>query len=212
MNLLFKSVEKEMDINFSSIYLQFSEDENFEIRYCAASSLHEAFKISTDDEDTSNLRKCFLSLVVDNTREIILLMNNNLSQTVLKYLNKHYLENFKGRTPYLDQNQNSSNGSKESTPISAIQGAKGGNVTDFSSAFEVNSKKVLTKKNTMLGINFDSMENEQEVMKLPPIYTIPEYECEMVYSDLFQRMLVLINNIRGYTGMWREHVKLIKNL
>jgi hypothetical protein len=185
MNLLYKCVEKEMDINFSSIYLQFSEDDNFEIRYCAASSLHEAFKIITDDEDTSNLRKCFLGLVVDNTREIILLMNNHLSQTVLKYLNKHYLENFKGRTPYLDTNRDSDSGSKETTPISAIPGAKGSNLTDFSSAFEVNSKKVLTKKNTMLGINFDSMENEQEVMKLPPIYTIPEYECEMVYSDLF---------------------------
>jgi hypothetical protein len=212
MNLLFKSVEKEMDINFSSLYLQFSEDENLEIRYCAASSLHEAFKISTDEEDTSNLRKCFLSLVVDNTRDIILLMNNNLSQIVLKYLNKHYLENFKGRTPYLDNNRDSDSGSKENTPISAKPGAKGGNVTDFSSAFEVNTKKVLTKKNTMLGINFDSMENEQEVIKLPPIYTTPEYDCEMVYSDLFQRMLVLINNIKSYTGMWREHVKLIKSL
>ena len=139
-------------------------------------------------------------------------MNNNLSQIVLKYLNKHYLENFKGRTPYFDQNRDSDSGSKDSTPISSKPGTKSSTNNDFTSAFELNTKKLLTKKNTQLVINFDSMDNEQEVMKLPPIYTTPEYECEVVYSDLFQRMLVLINNIRGYTGMWREHVKLIKNL
>ena len=49
-------VQAEMEIDFKELYLKFSEDEDFDIRYCAATSLHEAFSITTDDEDTSKLR------------------------------------------------------------------------------------------------------------------------------------------------------------
>ena len=56
MNLLYKSVENEMKISFQEIYLKFSEDKEFDVRYCAAASLHEAFKLVEDDEDTSYLR------------------------------------------------------------------------------------------------------------------------------------------------------------
>ena len=73
------------------------------------------------------------------------------------------------------------------------------------------NKKTLTKKNTHLGITFGD-EFEDNSPKLPPIYVTPEHESELVYSDLLQRLMVYINNLRGYTGLWREHVKLIKNL
>ena len=56
MNLLYKSVENEMKISFQEIYLKFSEDKEFDVRYCAAASLHEAFKLVEDDEDISYLR------------------------------------------------------------------------------------------------------------------------------------------------------------
>lgn len=56
MNLLYKQVEKEMDISFQSLYLKFSEDDDFDIRYCAATSLHEAFKILDEEEDSTKLR------------------------------------------------------------------------------------------------------------------------------------------------------------
>jgi len=66
MNLLFKTVEKEMEISFSEIYHTLSEDEEPSIRYCVATSLHEAFKTIEPEEDTTSLRKCFLSYIVDN--------------------------------------------------------------------------------------------------------------------------------------------------
>ena len=40
----------------------------------------------------------------------------------------------------------------------------------------------------------------------------PENEREVIYSDLLQRLMVFINNIRGNMGMWREHLELIRNL
>ena len=40
----------------------------------------------------------------------------------------------------------------------------------------------------------------------------PENESEVIYSDLLQRLMIFINNLKGYNGLWREHVKLIKNL
>lgn len=64
--------------------------------------MHEAFKLIEDDEDTSTLRKVLLSYVLDSSREIHSVINNNLDLMILKYGNKHHLENFKGRTPYID--------------------------------------------------------------------------------------------------------------
>lgn len=102
MVLLFKSVQKEINISFPSLYLQYSDDENFEIKYCAATSLHEAFKLIDDNEDTSTLRKVFLNFILDPSREIHMVMNNNLALMIEKYMNQHSLTNFKGRTPYID--------------------------------------------------------------------------------------------------------------
>lgn len=75
MNLLFKEYEKELKISFQELYLKFSDDEDLDIRKCAAVSLHEAFKIVEDEEDTSMLRQCFYNYILDNNREILLHIN-----------------------------------------------------------------------------------------------------------------------------------------
>lgn len=147
MVLLFKSVQKEIGISFPSLYLQYSDDENFDIKYCAASSLHEAFKLIEDNEDSSTLRKVFLNFILDPSREIHTVMNNNLAMMIEKYMNKHSLDNFKGRTPYIDSqnsdddSDNNKANSKEVTPNSK-RGQNNTN-TDFSSAF--NDAKTLKK-------------------------------------------------------------------
>ena len=101
-----------------------------------------------DDEDTSDLRKCFLSFIVDHEREIIRMMNENLVIMVQKYGNTHTIENFKDRTPYVDSSDD--NESKETSPRS--KQSKGSMNTDFSGAFIDSSKKAIQKKNTHLGI------------------------------------------------------------
>jgi len=62
--------------------LKFSDDEDFEIRKCAASSLHEAFKITDDEEDISKLRNCFINYILDNNRDILLILNRNLATLI----------------------------------------------------------------------------------------------------------------------------------
>lgn len=101
MNLLYKSVESELKVSFQEFYLKFSEDKEFEVRYCAAASLHEAFELVEDEDDISNLRTVFLSFILDSSREMILLMNKSLPLLIQKYGNKHTVENFKGRTAYV---------------------------------------------------------------------------------------------------------------
>ena len=34
----------------------------------------------------------------------------------------------------------------------------------------------------------------------------------MVYSDLYHRLLVMINNLRSFTSLWREQCLMIKHL
>jgi len=205
MNLLYKSVESELKISFQEIYLKFSEDKEFDVRYCAATSLHEAFKLIEDEDDITCLRMVFVSYILDSSREMILLMNKSLPLMIKNYGNKHTIENFKGRTAYVQPNterSSSGSGSPKSKPNEKNKG------TDFSSAFAEGTKITLKKKNTVMGISFDDEFNDNSP-KLPPIYVTPENEKEVVYSDLLQRLMIFINNMRGFTGLWREHVKLI---
>jgi hypothetical protein len=130
-----------------------------------------------------------MSLILDDNREIILIMNKNLDVMIKKYGNKHTIENFKGRTAYIDASpRRSGSGSirnKDITPDSKNKG-KASNADDFSSAMALSSSKktALQKKNTHLGIPSAYDIYDDETTKLPPIYTTEEYTNELVYSDL----------------------------
>jgi hypothetical protein len=68
----------------------------------AATSLHEAFKLVEDDEDTSILRGVLMGYILDPHKEILMTMNKNLGIIIQKYGNKHTVQNFKGRTPHIE--------------------------------------------------------------------------------------------------------------
>ena len=53
MHLLFKQIEDKISISFQSLYLEFSQYEDPMIRDTICKSLHEAFRLIEDDEDTS---------------------------------------------------------------------------------------------------------------------------------------------------------------
>ena len=67
-------------------------------------SLHEAFKLVKPEDNTSKIRKIFIDFVVDDSKDIILILNQNLDIIIENYGNKHTLENFKGRTAYREAN------------------------------------------------------------------------------------------------------------
>lgn len=142
--------------------MRFQEDTDFRIKSCAASSIHEAFRMVEDDEDTTQLRKCFYGFILDNQREIILIMNKNLDIMIEKYGNKHTITNFKGRTPYVEANKSSSDGgSKDTTPKSKPYSKS--DALDFTAATQTVGKKKVTKNKTtfVLDYNFDQESEEQ---------------------------------------------------
>lgn len=63
-----------------------------------AKCLHEAFKLVHDDDDTSAIRQCFLTFILDSDRDIMLAMNQHLPVIMKSYCNNHTLNGFKGRT------------------------------------------------------------------------------------------------------------------
>jgi len=72
-----------------------------------------------DEEDTSKLRQCLMSYILDGNREVILLMNKNLGTIIKKYGNAHTVKIFKGRTAYVEASASDSGGSnKDNTPKS----------------------------------------------------------------------------------------------
>ena len=188
MLVLYKPVETELSLNFSSLFLEFATEAGSDSRTTIAHCLHEAFRLIKDDDDTGDLRKCFLSLVTDADKDIQSIMNRHLALFVEKWGNKHTLENFKGRTAYQDSDG-------DATPQSRTSSNNG---TDFTSA--VSSKKRI------------AYVEDDSTPKLTPIYVLPENERELVFSDLLQRLLVFMNRLRSYPGWWREHLQLIRNL
>lgn len=176
-------------MNFYNLWMNFAEDENFEIKKCAALSIHEAFIAVNDDEDISALRECFLAFILDENRDIILIMNKNLDIMIEKYGNKHTIDNFKGRTAYVEEKyERSGSGSrrnKDKTPDSKSKTSKASAADDFSSAIALTTKRgILQKKNTHLGIGSNYDIYEDDAPKLPPIYTTEDHTSELVYSDL----------------------------
>ena len=102
-------------------------------------SLHEAFAAANDDEDITLLKECFLAFILEDNREIVLIMNKNLDIMIEKYGNKHTIENFKGRTAYVESSpKRSGSGSmknaKDITPDSKSKNSKASIADDFSSA------------------------------------------------------------------------------
>ena len=98
-----------------------------------------------DDEDTSKLRQCFYGYILDNSRDILLLMNKNLHFFVANYGNDHTIKTFKGRTQYVEPSNSDSGSNKDNTPKSKPTRAT--NNLDFSSAVEGMNDGLKSKKN-----------------------------------------------------------------
>ena len=90
-------------------------------------------------------------------------MNQNLDIMIEKYGNKHTIANFKGRTPYIEETENSSNGggSKDTTPKSKPY-TKSAESDDFTSASKIvtGKKKVSKHKTHQLDYDFDQKSDE----------------------------------------------------
>lgn len=65
MHKLYKSEEANFGFTFAELYEKFSQDDEPEIRFMTLQSLHEAFKLIEDEEDSSTLRKVFIDFVLD---------------------------------------------------------------------------------------------------------------------------------------------------
>ena len=204
-----------MNIYFQDYYFKFSEDESEEVKLCAARSLHEAFKIAEDDDDISSLRRCFVDFLTEEEKEIQYIMNDNLSTIIKKYCNKNTMDTFKGRTPYIDSS-NSDSESKEQSP-NVQAGHKTTNEFPNIAELQLKGKKTSLhkKNNSIIGLQTNRLsESEQDTssVQLPPIYVTSENQSEEVYSDLLQRLMVFVNNIKNNCGSWREHVKLLNHI
>ena len=119
MHKLFKSEEKDFGFTFQELYEKFSQDDEWDIRFTTLCSLHEAFKLIEDDDDTTVLRRVFIDFVLDGNEQIQIQLNKTISEIILRYANTDTVKNFKGRTPYIEpepsQNLSGKN-SKDTTP------------------------------------------------------------------------------------------------
>jgi hypothetical protein len=75
--------------DFTNAYYQFANDNNTQIRILTASCLHEAFKLSSDSEDTSLLRDALHDLLADECTDVLVTIILNLDLIIEKYANSH---------------------------------------------------------------------------------------------------------------------------
>jgi hypothetical protein len=84
----------EFDLDFNELYLRFAKEEDPFIVKAIAASIHEAFRITTDTEDSQKLRDAFKYLIEMNNRDIIPVLIENLDVSLLKYCNEHAVKTY----------------------------------------------------------------------------------------------------------------------
>ena len=77
----------EFDLDFNELYLRFSREEDPQIVKSIPASIHEAFRMTTDAEDSQKLRDAFKSIIEMNSRDIIMVVIDNLDVSLLRYCN-----------------------------------------------------------------------------------------------------------------------------
>ena len=144
----------------------------------------------------------------------MLAMNENLQSIMFKYCNKHTLDNFKGRTVFDLEN---SDIDSQSTPSQSQKSPQSsGMIADsFSAAVSNNGsikKRRMSVKPSIANLEKLQQEENLDDPSLMPMYIAPEHHSEKIYSDFLQRFMKFIMNLRGHTGWWREHIRLLDNL
>lgn len=82
------------DIDFNDIYLTFSKEEDPVILKTIAASIHEAFQLMTDEDDSQKLRDTFKNIIEMNNRDTISVISENLDLSLMRYCNKHAVEKY----------------------------------------------------------------------------------------------------------------------
>jgi predicted short-subunit dehydrogenase-like oxidoreductase (DUF2520 family) len=59
-----------------------------------AASIHEAFRLSSDSEDSQKLRDAFKLIIEMNNRDTISVIIDNLDVSLLKYCNPHAVKTY----------------------------------------------------------------------------------------------------------------------
>lgn len=78
---------EDVGINFIELYTRFYDDEEIEHKQIITASLHEAFKVAGQDEDTTQLRSLALQIFEEVDKDIIVAFNKNFDQVISKFVN-----------------------------------------------------------------------------------------------------------------------------
>jgi len=142
-----------------------------------------------------------VQLLVSDEPVIYKTLNKNLVHFIKNYCNKHTLDTFQGRTPCPELSQ-----FYDDDCLDGVLNKTFDRKDDIRKTFQSLKSAPLTQ--TMEGFG----DREESQFKMPMIFALPENQSEVVYSDLLQRLMVLVHRIKEVGGMWREHVQLVQNL
>ena len=80
--------------DFTNAYYLFTKDTNTEVRILTASCLHEAFKLTSENEDTSLLREALHVLLEDECMDVTVTLLINLDVIIDRYANQHAIQSY----------------------------------------------------------------------------------------------------------------------
>lgn len=98
-NQLYKDNAEESGIDFQDLYLAFARETDPYIRKTIAASIHEAFRLCNQDEDTFRLREALKLLLEEKAtdssgKDILIAMVDNIHLTIKSYGNEHGIKAF----------------------------------------------------------------------------------------------------------------------
>jgi hypothetical protein len=93
-NKLYREQQDMFDIDFNDIYLNFSKEEDPMLLKTIAASIHEAFQLMSDEEDSQKLRDAFKNIIEMNNRDTISVISENLDISLMRYCNTHAVKKY----------------------------------------------------------------------------------------------------------------------
>ena len=80
---------KVIDIDFQELYYRYANEQNEEMRVCAASCLHEGFLLASPLENIKKLKLTLLDLLEEEHKDILLALIPNIRILIESFCNEH---------------------------------------------------------------------------------------------------------------------------
>ena len=166
--------------------------------------LHEAFKMTSEQEDIKKLQNTFCELLEEENKTVAAALAEHIDIIIIKYANQYTVSQVK------DEPDASPSEKEFGFNHSNTLGGKISQL-DFTSAAKSNKPTGGLKKQATFQNVIGKEEDSETSRGLSKYIILSEYKRELVYQELLPKLEHFNQNISTMMSLWREHAAFLTN-